>query len=41
MERLISKNDFEYYTMLKKILFDLDNKRSKGAQNVYLDSRQR
>ena len=24
MERLISKNDFEYYTMLKKILFDLD-----------------
>ena len=24
MERLISENDFEYYTMLKKILFDLD-----------------
>ena len=24
MERLISKNDFEYYTMLKRILFDLD-----------------
>ena len=24
MERLFSKNDFEYYTMLKKILFDLE-----------------
>jgi hypothetical protein len=24
MERVISKKDFQYYTMLKKILFDLD-----------------